>query len=354
MDSKNTSEYKLGTVGVLGSGSFGTAMANILAENNNVLLYTRRDDVIENIRKNGTNFGQKMNEKVRVTKDLKEVAENCKLIYPILSSSGFREVMKSIAPYLTPGHVMIHGTKGLDTSLASNEIDIEDFAGSRNYIFTMSNVILQETPIKRVGVIAGPNLAGEIAQGLPAASVIASNYDEVINIGIQSLKNHRFKVYPSHDLIGTELSGILKNPIAIAAGIHTGLELGENARAFLITRGLSEMIKIGKVLGSDTSGFFGLAGVGDLIATCSSKLSRNFTIGFKIANGEKLDDVVNSMNEVAEGINTVKIACAVSKFYGIRTPILNTLYAVLFENLNPNDGLEILMKSETVDDVDFI
>ncbi len=351
---KNTSEYKLGAVGVLGSGSFGTAMANILAENNDVLIYARRDDVVENINKNGENFGQKMNPRVRVTKDLKEVADNCKLIYPILSSSGFREVMRNIAPFLTPGHIMIHGTKGLDTSIVGQDVDVEDFAASRKYIFTMSNVILQETPVKRVGVIAGPNLAGEIAQGLPAASVIASNYDEVINIGIQSLKNYRFKVYPSHDLIGAELSGVLKNPIAIAAGLHTGLELGENARAFLITRGLAEMVKIGKVLGSDMTGFFGLAGVGDLVATCSSKMSRNFTIGYRISKGEKLDNIMNSMSEVAEGVNTVKIACAVAHYYNINIPILDTVYNILFKGMKPEEGLEFLMSTPIIPDVDFI
>jgi glycerol-3-phosphate dehydrogenase (NAD(P)+) len=354
MDSKKTLDYKLGTIGVLGSGSFGTAMANILAENNDVILYTRRDDVIENILKNRENFGQKMNSRVSVTKNLQEVAEKCKLIYPILSSSGFREVMVKIAPFLTPAHVMIHGTKGLDVSLAGSDIDINDFAESRNYIFTMSNVILQETPVKRVGCLAGPNLAGEIAKGLPAASVIASKYDEVINLGIQSLKNNRFRVYSSHDLIGAEMSGVLKNPIAIASGIHTGLGLGDNARALLITRGLSEMIRIGKALGSDMTGFFGLAGIGDLIATCSSNLSRNFTIGYRLSQGEKLENIVSTMSEVAEGINTIKIACSVSRHYKIKTPILDALNAILFEGKEPKESLQDLMESPTSADVDFL
>jgi glycerol-3-phosphate dehydrogenase (NAD(P)+) len=346
--------YAIEKVGVLGSGSFGICLANLLSENYEVMLYARRQEVLHAITVSREYAGQRLSDKVYVTNDLKLIADSCKLIFPVVSSSGFRDVMQKISPYLTPGHVLIHGTKGLDVTLLNDEIPDDDFSESRKYIFTMSDVILQETSVKRIGVISGPNLAAEIAQGLPAATVVASKYDDVIELAIQALKSPRFKIYTSKDLVGTELAGVLKNPIAIASGIHAAMDLGHNARAFLITRGFSEMIKIGKVLKSDMTGFLGLAGIGDLIATCSGNLSRNFSVGYRIGKGEKLKDILNSLQETAEGINTVKIAYSVSKHYKLRTPLFDALYAVLFQEASPNDALKELLNSPTVKDVDFI
>ncbi len=182
----------------------------------------------------------------------------------------------------------------------------EDMVISRSDVKTMSEVILEESVVVRVGCLAGPNLADELAQGQPSATVVASRFNEVILAGQKLLRTDRFQVYGSNDLIGIELSGALKNIIAIASGALTGLGLGENSRGFLISRGMVEMIYLGKVLGGNTQAFLGLAGIGDLVTTCSSQLSRNFTVGYRLAKGESLDSITESMEETAEGINTVK------------------------------------------------
>jgi glycerol-3-phosphate dehydrogenase (NAD(P)+) len=202
--------------------------------------------------------------------------------------------------------------------------------------------------------LAGPNLASEINEHQPAATVVASHFDEVINLGQKLLKSDRFGVFGNNDLIGVELCGVLKNIIAIAAGAISGLGYGENTKGLLVSRGLVEMIYLGKALGGNVEAFLGLAGVGDLVATCSSRLSRNFTLGYRLAQGESLQNILTSMEEVAEGVNTIKIAKKLADHYRVRTPITNTLYRVLFEDLSLEDGVQLLMKYPFIQDIDFL
>ena len=184
--------------------------------------------------------------------------------------------------------------------------------------------------------------------------MVASHFDEVIETGIRLLRTDRFQVYGSKDLIGVELCGVLKNIIAIASGALSGLGYGENARALLISRGMVEMIYLGRALGGNTEAFIGLAGVGDLVATCSTTLSRNFTVGHRLAKGEKLHQIIGSMEETAEGINTIKIARKLANFYKVRMPILDMLHKVLFENLTVEEALQYLMKYPFNVDIDFL
>jgi glycerol-3-phosphate dehydrogenase (NAD(P)+) len=341
-------------VGVIGAGSFGTAIANLLAENQDVLLFARRQETVDEIIKTRTNLGQAIHERVHPTGSAIEVTDACRLIFPSVPSAFFYEVMLRFAPYLSPEHILIHGTKGFYIDLPEGEsLDTVKSLSKKN-VLTMSELILKETCVLRVGCISGPNLAAELANKQPAGTVIASNFDEVIKLGQEALRSMRFQVFGSHDMRGVELAGTVKNVIAIASGALSGLELGENARALLIAKGLGEMVRIGQAMGASPQSFLGLAGIGDIIATASSKHSRNYTVGFRLAKGETLQQIIDSSDEVAEGIQTVKIVKLLADHYKVRVPITNVLYRVLFENMPAVKALEYLMKYPFLQDVDFI
>lgn len=335
-------------MGVLGAGSFGTVIANILAENSPVLLYGRRPEVVDEMRSQRRRGSYELHEQVIPTNDLQQLAEECQVIFPIVSSSGFRQSIVDISPFLRPYHMLIHGTKGLDLKQQADELL------SRENVRTMSEVICEESVVVRVGCLAGPNLARELGEGQPAATVVASRFDEVIRIGQQLLRTPRFQVYGNNDLIGIELSGVLKNVIAIASGILSGLGMGENARAMLISRGMVEMVYLGKALGGNVEAFIGLAGVGDLVATCFSKHSRNFTVGYRLARGETLQQVMQHMEELAEGVNTTRIVKQLADYYQVAAPITRMLYRVLFEDMTAEKALESLMKVPFTEDVSFM
>lgn len=352
MGSQSTSDKK--PVGVIGAGKFGTAIANLLAENSDVLLYSRRPEVADSVAQTKENSGQKVHERVTAINDLEQLSTECRLIFPIVASSNFREVIKTLAPYLNPEHILIHGTKGLDVQLPDGkELDDESKIKRKN-ISTMSEIILQETVVKRVGCLAGPNLAPELAAMQPAATVVASKFDEVRREGKNALRSSRFQVYENHDITGVELAGVLKNVIALASGALRGLGYGENARALLISRGMVEMIYIGKMLGGDIKAFFGLAGIGDLIATCASDKSRNYTVGYRLAKGEALEDILSSMGEVAEGVNTSKVIYAFVKGSNFRSPLTETVYNCLYKGMTVKEGVEYLMNLPFNVDVDYI
>ena len=218
----------------------------------------------------------------------------------------------------------------------------------------MTEIIIEETVVLRVGCLSGPNLAMELAQGLPAATVVASRFEEVVRQGQMALRSHRFRVYSSDDLRGVELAGVLKNIMAIGAGIVAGLGWGENGRAMLITRGLREMVHLGRVMGAEINAFFGIAGIGDLVATCSSDKSRNYSVGFRMAQGQPLSQVLSEMNEVVEGLNTIRLAHAIADFYGLELPILDALYDVLYNETPISERLNKLMAHPFEADVDFL
>jgi glycerol-3-phosphate dehydrogenase (NAD(P)+) len=340
-------------VGVIGAGSFGSAIANILARNSDVILYARNPQITKIISEKGKLHGQKISENIAPTNELKYLAENCDVIFPIVPSENFPALIDDLSPFLKPYHILIHGTKGLIVSKEGWQSDVE-MKIVRDDVYTMSRLIRERSLAVRIGCLAGPNLAKELADNQPAATVVASHFEEVISEGQRLLRNDRFQVYGSKDLLGIELTGVLKNIIAIASGALSGMGYGENARALLISRGLIEMIYLGKMLGADTQAFLGLAGIGDLVATSTSKLSRNFTVGERLGKGEKLEDIVNSMEETAEGINTIKIIIRLMKGYQLRSPITESLYKVISEDMTIEEALRFLMKSPFSIDFDFM
>ncbi|OEJ99496.1 NAD(P)H-dependent glycerol-3-phosphate dehydrogenase [Roseivirga misakiensis] len=340
------------TVGVLGGGSFGTAVANILARNAEVFLYVRNPETIAEIEKTRISAGQQLADNVHVVNELEEVPKRCNVIFPVVPSSNFRELILQLAPYLRPYHMMIHATKGLDLQLPTQQSP--DFSLTKEHVFTMSEIIRQETVVVRVGCMAGPNLASELSMGHPAATVIASPFNEVIQAGKSLLSSENFQVYSNSDLRGVELCGVLKNIIAIASGILSGLGMGENSRGLLVSRGLVEMIYLGRALGGEISSFIGLAGIGDLVATTTSTNSRNFTLGYKIAQGKPLEEAIQEMDEVAEGMNTIKIIKQLADSQQLKPLITETLYKILFEGMSAENGVNFLMRYQGNIDIDFL
>ena len=352
MTSKSLSDNK--PVGVIGAGNFGSTVANLLAPQRDVILYARDAKVIQRMQEHHEIRGHKMHANVQPTNDLEYIARECDVLFPIVPSAHFREMMRQLSPHLHPYHILIHGTKGFDITLPKGQ-SIEDTPTlSRGQVKTISEVIMEESVVVRVGCLAGPNLAKELASGQPAATVIASHFNEVINLGKRLLRNDRFQVYGNNDLVGVELAGVLKNVIAIAAGALSGMGYGENAKGLLISRGMVEMVYLGRALGGNTKAFLGIAGVGDLVTTCNSSLSRNFNVGFRLAQGETLAEILASTDEVAEGINTVQIAKKCADYYKVRAPITGALYQVLFEDLTVKQALQYLMRYPLNVDIDFL
>jgi glycerol-3-phosphate dehydrogenase (NAD(P)+) len=339
-------------VGIIGSGSFGLTMASLLSENDEVLIYGRTKEKIDLINQGEIGMSVSHPDRIKATTDLEEVC-NHKLLFPVLPSKAFRTVMRQARPYLTPAHILIHGTKGLDVNgISDNELLNSMF--HRNEVHTMSEIIRQETSVVRVGCVSGPNLSSEIKEGQPAATVIASEFDEVLRLGTDILSSNRFFVFGGHDLKGVELAGAYKNIIAIASGILSGKKYGKNMQSMLINRGLHEMINFGTAMGSTSKAFLGAAGIGDLVATATSENSRNFTFGRRLGQGEKMQDILNTSDEIVEGVRTLKIIKQLADNDNISLPITELTYKVVFHNFNLEAAIRILMNYSGADDVDFL
>jgi glycerol-3-phosphate dehydrogenase (NAD(P)+) len=339
-------------VGIIGAGSFGTAIAGLLAKNNDVLIFSRRKEAVEQINKKHVNYGAILPDNVVATDNLEAITQQCDLIFPIIPSSAFRKTMRSMAPFLQPSHILIHGTKGFDTGDVTDEM-LGKTSLSRREVHTMSEVIVQETVCLRVGCLSGPNLAKEIIAGQPTAAVVASRFKEVFTVGKEALTSDQFHIFASDDLLGAELSGALKNIIALGSGMLGGMGLGRNIQAMLITRGLTEMLYFGKAIGATNDAFFGTAGIGDLVATATSTSSRNYSFGEKIAQGMTLEQINAIMPETAEGVRTLQIAKQLAKHYKIRVPITEMLYKVVFDGLDVHKALHFLITYPYDKDVDF-
>lgn len=343
-------------VGVIGAGSFGTAISNLIALNGvDVLLYSRQQPLIDKINKERQHFGITISDHIEMTNDLEKIAKECTLIFPIVPSRAFRETIKKLGPFLKPYHILIHGTKGFGlTGVTEEELIARQVNITRSNVHTMSEVIRQESVVVRIGCLSGPNLATEILDGQPTATVIASQFSEVIKMGQKVLDSPQFHVFGSHEILGAELAGALKNIIALGSGILGGMNMGKNIQAMLITRGLTEMIHYGKAMGTASRPFLGTAGVGDLVATATSEASRNYTFGYRIGQGESPKDIFASMPELAEGARTLKIARGLARHYKLHVPITEMLYNVVFEGFDKQRALYYLMKYPYAVDVDFI
>ncbi len=329
------------TVAVIGGGSFGTALANLLAENGHKVLMWMRDaqqaEIIRTERQSPRYLkGVPIHAAVDPTTDLAQAIKP-DLLFIALPSSALREVLKPIANELN-NKILVSMTKGIEA----------------NTFLLMSQILQELAPQAKIGVLSGPNLAREIAEHALTATVIASEDTNVCQQVQEVLHGRTFRVYASNDRYGVELGGALKNVYAIMSGMTVALGMGENTRATLITRALAEMTRFAVKLGANPMTFLGLAGVGDLLVTCSSPKSRNYQVGYAIGQGLSLEEAVSRLGEVAEGVNTLKVLKAKSDELGIYMPLVTGLYAIIFGGMSLEKVIEKLMLAEPKTDVDFI
>ena len=344
MNKSTSNQY----TGVIGAGSFGLTISNLLSLNTNVIIYSRQKQIVEQINQQSICRGIELDRKIQATSDIEHFTTSCRVIFPVVPSKNFRAMMNNFSSFLKPYHILIHGTKGFDLNRSNTNEVI-----SKNNVFTMSEVIEQESSVLKIGCLAGPNLTKEILDGQPTATVVASQFQEVIEEGQQLLSSSKFFVFGSYDLKGSEMAGALKNIVALGSGILKGKGMGKNMQAMVITRGLSEMIHFGKAMGAKTRSFLGTAGIGDLVATATSADSRNFSIGKRIGMGEKLKDIDAESAEGAEGLRTLRIMQAISKTQKISVPITNMLYLVIYEDYEIDKAISYLMNYPYGIDVDF-
>jgi len=342
-------------IGVIGAGSFGTAIAELLAQKNKVIQFSRQQDLVDSINQKHyhSTLDRELPKDIQATNNLEEIAEKCTLIFPIVPSDGFRSMMRNLSPFLRPYHLLIHGTKGFDIK-DREESDWDTHKITRADVSTMSEIIRQESVVVRIGCLSGPNLANEIMEGQPTATVIASKFNEVIFAGKDALNTNNFQVFGTREIMGAELAGALKNIIAIGSGALYGMGLGKNIQALLINRGLIEMIYFGKAMGAGPKAFVGTAGIGDLVCTATSESSRNFTFGYRLGKGENVEEIRQTMPELAEGVRTLKIAKHLADFYNLHVPITQMLYRIVFKGFDRRKGIEFLMKYPYYVDVDFL
>ncbi len=320
---------------IIGATTWGTTLGILLAQNNvpvTMLARTEAEAQILTSDQRNTRFlpDAPFPKGLNVTSQPAEALQESDLVVLAVPSDRLRENVQQIKPHLKPGAIVLSATKGLELPTARR----------------MSQVIKDELPSSLhsgICVLSGPNLAKEIVAGKPASTVIASQNPEAAEKSQNMLMSTNFRVYTSADVLGVELSGALKNIVALGAGIGDGMDAGENAKAAFITRGLAEMTRLGIAAGADPLTFAGLAGLGDVVATCSSRLSRNRYVGEQLAKGRSWAEIRDSMDNVAEGVNATQAALVLAKDLGVEMPIAEMASRVLFDGLSPQKAMAELM-----------
>jgi len=304
-------------VGLLGGGSWGTTVASLIAQNTHVSLWARDVETVQEINQHHTNEkylpGATIHSRVQAYSDIQAVVADADVLVMGVPSNSFRDVLNQVKPYLRAWVPVVSLTKGLE-----KDTDLR-----------MTQVIQQVLPGHPVGVLTGPNLAREIMHGQAAASVIAMNDANVVGELQKLFSSGLFRVYTNDDVVGCELGGVLKNIIAIAVGMGVGLGAGDNTRSALITRGLSEITRLGVALGGRTETFAGLTGMGDMLATCISTQSRNNQVGVQLGKGRKIDDIIAEMVMVAEGVKSAPTVMKLAEQYQIDMPIARDVSEVI-------------------------
>ncbi|MEK7426628.1 MAG: NAD(P)H-dependent glycerol-3-phosphate dehydrogenase [Actinomycetota bacterium] len=310
-------------VAVLGGGSWGTTVASLATANASVVLWTRDPATTAEVNSSHRNSryleGLDLNPELRATTSLDEAVYDADVIVVGVPSHAVRSTLAQVAPLLRHWVPIVSLTKGLEQ-------------GSR---LRMTEVIEQELPGHPAGVLAGPNLAREVLAGYAAAAVIAMADAHVATSLQRVFSSRRFRVYTNPDVVGCELGGALKNVVAIAAGMAEGLGVGDNTKAMVLTRGLAEITRLGVAMGGDPRTFPGLTGLGDLMATCSSPLSRNRTVGVELARGRSIDEITTSMRMVAEGVKTCRVVVELASEHGVEAPIADEVDAVVNKGRTP-------------------
>ncbi|MCD6497178.1 MAG: NAD(P)-dependent glycerol-3-phosphate dehydrogenase [Deltaproteobacteria bacterium] len=317
---------------VVGGGSFGTALASLAAGNDKkVIMWVRRPEQAAEISEQHTNErylpGHDLPGDLQATSDMERAVRASRTVIVAIPSKSFRAVTSMLGEYLTGDQVVVHSTKGLELNTHRR----------------MSEILTEETCAKKIGALSGPNLAKEIMGGDPAGCLVASRFAEVRHSLQVIYGGSRFRLYSGHDVVGTEIAGAFKNIVALACGAAHGMGFGQNTVSLLITRGLSEMTRFGLTMGANVFTFGGLAGVGDLVATCTSPLSRNHKVGVRLGKGEPLAEILDSMTQVAEGVPTVAAVQQFAKQRHLNLPIVNGVHALVHEAMKPNDVMRLLM-----------
>ncbi|REH91073.1 NAD(P)H-dependent glycerol-3-phosphate dehydrogenase [Staphylococcus felis] len=322
-------------VTVFGTGSFGTALANVLADNgHNTLMWGKTLNTVNEINEKHTNHSYlpdvTLNTKIAATNQLETAVQHSDIYLIALPTKAIREVTQQIDSLLTTQKYFIHVAKGIEneTFKRVSEILAECISPNNN---------------AGIGVLSGPSHAEEVVLKQPTTVAASSSNKELRQLIQDLFMTDYLRVYTNDDLVGVELGGALKNIIAIASGVLVGLGYGDNAKAALITRGLAEITRLGVKLGADPLTFQGLGGIGDLIVTCTSTHSRNFTLGYQLGKGKTLQDILDEMNMVAEGVNTTQSVYNLSKKVNVEMPITEALYRVLFENKPVAEEVKFLM-----------
>jgi glycerol-3-phosphate dehydrogenase (NAD(P)+) len=329
-------------ISVIGGGSFGTVIANIIANNGyDVSFWIRSSEQASEINSSHENSqylpGYKLNERVIATLDMAEAVRDSGVVFIAVPSVSFREVVKTVVEHALPDAILISTTKGIES---------ETF-------MLMSQILKQESASAKIGVLSGPNLAKEIAAGHLTGTVIASEHSDVRDAVKDVLKSKTFRVYTNDDVLGVELGGSLKNIYAIIAGIAAAMGMGFNTNSMLVSRSLSEMARFGKELGADPMTFLGLAGVGDLVVTCSTPLSRNYRLGFALGSGQSMEEALAEIGQVVEGVNTVKSVKIKADELGVYMPLASGLYNIIYEHQSIRNIIAFLMLGEQALDVEF-
>ena len=320
---------------VFGTGSFGTALANVLAENgHSVLMWGKNENTVDEINQSHQNKRYLKDvtliETIKATSQLEQAVNFSDIFLIALPTKAIRDVVTEINQHIKTKKTFIHVAKGIENETFKRVSEMIEDSVSKNHK-------------NGVGVLSGPSHAEEVVIKQPT-TVAASSKDERISKLIQDLfMNDYLRVYTNNDLIGVELGGALKNIIAVASGIVAGMGYGDNAKAALMTRGLAEISRLGEKLGADPMTFLGLGGIGDLIVTCTSTHSRNYTLGYKLGKGKTTEEALNEMNMVVEGIYTTNSVYHLAKSQNVDMPITNALYKVLFEDKPVKDSVKDLM-----------
>ena len=318
---------------VLGAGCWGLTLAWLLTDNfDDVVIWGRTQDLSEDLIKNkhtSTPLEVQLKSKVEIVDDLAYAIKDADIILSVVATSGVRPVCEQLKKAgIKNEQIVVNASKGI-------ELDT---------LMRMSEVIKDVLPSQRIAILSGPTLAKEVLAGKPTAACVASEDEETAKF-VQSVMNvpDKFRLYTNTDVIGVELGGSLKNVIAIASGFANAMDLGDNCMGTLLTRGMAEIIRVSVKLGAKPSTLYGLSGMGDLIATCSSPLSRNYTVGSMLGKGKKIDDILAELGSVAEGVKTSKAICDLAKKLEVDVPVSSAIYEAVYTDITPQQVLSKLM-----------
>lgn len=318
---------------VIGAGSWGLGLAWLLNDNfEEITVWSREEDLSEElVRTKGVKFPLEiqLDQRVEITSDLKAAINGAKIVLVVVSSQAVRPVCQRLQDAgIKQNQIIVSASKGLELP----------------GLYRLSEVYAQELPKNEFAVLSGPTLAGEVINGLPTAASIASESRDTANFLQEVLTvPDKFRLYSNTDVIGVELGGSLKNVIAIASGFVSALNLGDNAKGALLSRGLAEIVRISVAMGANPSTLYGLSGVGDLFATCSSQLSRNYRVGYMLGQGKKLDDILREIGAVAEGVKTSQAVVELAKRLGLEAPVSEAIYKAVYTDITPVEIVSILM-----------